>query len=109
MPRKAAAATSEGEAAEPRRSSRIKDQPKPEPAPKKAPAKPKSTKKAKEAEGSGEEAAAEKPKSTKGKKRPAEDDGEANGEPPAKKVRSNVYFPHVVMFTDYIINISGEA
>lgn len=67
MPRKAAAPAD----GEPRRSTRIKDQPKPDP-PKKAPAKPK----AKKADG-------EAPK--RGKKRAAE---ETNGaEPAAKKVR----------------------
>ena len=87
MPRKAAPSTET--AAEPRRSARIKDQPKPEPAPKKAPAKPRS-KKVKEPAAEGEE----KPKSTKGRKRTAtEKDAEdgapaVNGEePPAKKVR----------------------
>jgi hypothetical protein len=68
MPRKAPAAT---DGAEPRRSSRIKDIPKPDP-PKKAPAKPR----AKKADG-------EAPK--RGKKRAAEDTNGA--EPPAKKVR----------------------
>lgn len=69
MPRKAAPTT---DGSEPRRSSRIKDLPKPEP-PKKAPAKPR----AKKADG-------EAPK--RGKKRAAE---ETNGtEPAAKKVRS---------------------
>jgi hypothetical protein len=68
MPRKTAATT---DGSEPRRSSRIKDLPKPDP-PKKAPAKPR----AKKAEG-------EAPK--RGKKRAAE---ETNGvEPTAKKVR----------------------
>lgn len=86
MPRKAAATTETN--AEPRRSSRIKEQPKPEPAPKKAPAKPR-TKKVKEPAAEGEE----KPKSTKGRKRTAaekdaEDGAAVNGdEPPAKKVR----------------------
>ncbi|CDO70102.1 hypothetical protein BN946_scf184806.g29 [Trametes cinnabarina] len=86
MPRKAA---QPAEPVEPRRSSRIKEQPKPEPAPKKAPAKPRS-KKTKEPAAEGEE----KPKSNKGRKRTAaekdEEDGApaANGEePPAKKVK----------------------
>ena len=87
MPRKAAASSES--AAPPRRSSRIKDQPKPEAPPPKAPAKPR-TKKVKEPAAEGEE----KPKATKGRKRTATEkdaeDGEpaANGdEPPAKKVR----------------------
>ena len=69
MPRKAAAST---DGTEPRRSTRIKDLPKPDP-PKKAPVKPR----AKKADG-------EAPK--RGKKRSAE---ETNGdEPAAKKVSS---------------------
>jgi len=92
MPRKAAASTEivDAGAAEPRRSSRIKDQPKAEvEAPvKKAPAKPK-TKKA-EKEGGAEGDVAEKPKSTKGRKRKADelngDEGEAE-KPASKKVR----------------------
>jgi hypothetical protein len=72
----------------PRRSARIKDQPKPEPepAPKKAPAKPRSKKpKAdeKEENSAGDETAA--PPKSRGKKRKAEDAEE--DEPPAKKVR----------------------
>jgi hypothetical protein len=81
MPRKAAAASTEA-TAEPRRSSRIKDQPKAEPVTKKAPAKPRAKKaKAAEAEAApeadadrAEEPAAEKPKSSRGQKRKA--DGE---------------------------------
>lgn len=76
MPRKAAAATGEGaspDSAEPRRSTRIKDQPKPDP-PAKAAAKPKSKK-------DDDEAA---PK--QGKKRAAADEDNEE-EPAAKKVR----------------------
>lgn len=74
--------------AAPRRSARIKEQPKvePEPAPKKAPAKPRSKKaKAdeKEEKPAGDDAAG--PPKSRGKKRRAEDTEE--GEPPAKKVR----------------------
>ena len=82
-------------AAEPRRSSRIKDQAKPEPPPKKAPAKPRS-KKLKPTTEEGDVSNKEKPKSApRGKKRPsAEKEGEypepaVNGEaapPPTKKV-----------------------
>ena len=87
MPRKAAAATTDTPA-EPRRSSRIKEQPKAEPAPKKAPAKPRGKKaKAAEAEAApegdaekAEEAVAEKPKSAKGKKRKA-DEGDTEAAP----------------------------
>lgn len=73
--------------AAPRRSARIKEQPKaePEPAPKKASTKPRSKKaKAddKEENSAGDEAAA--PPKSRGKKRKAEDTEE--GEPPAKKV-----------------------
>jgi hypothetical protein len=73
MPRKAAATT---DGSEPRRSSRIKDIPKPDP-PKKAPAKPR----AKKADG-------EAPK--RGKKRAAEDTNGA--EPAAKKVRTHTRY-----------------
>ena len=74
----------------PRRSARIKEQPKaePEPAPKKAPVKPRSKKpKAdeKEEKPASDEAAA--PPKSRGKKRKAEDAEE--DEPPAKKVRVN--------------------
>ena len=74
----------------PRRSARIKEQPKaePEPAPKKAPAKPRSKKSKtdeKEEKHGGDETAA--PPKSRGKKRRAEDVEE--GEPPAKKVRVN--------------------
>jgi len=87
MPRKAATAAGEsGEAAAPRRSSRIKEQPKEAPAPKKAPAKPRAKKADKE--GADKE---EKPKAARGTKRKAAEepngapeDGEA---PAAKKVR----------------------
>ena len=108
MPRKAATA---GDAAvEPRRSSRIKDQPKPDPpAPKKAPAKPR-TKKVKEPAAEGEE----KPKSTKGRKRTAAEkdaeDGEAavNGdEPPAKKVRVPLSYYRFV--ADHPLPTIGQA
>ena len=82
--------------AEPRRSSRIKDQAKPDPPLKKAPAKPRS-KKPKPVAEEGEASNKEKPKSAaRGKKRPtAEKEGEhvqpaVNGEdalPPTKKAR----------------------
>lgn len=114
MPRKAAA-PADATFAEPRRSSRIKDQPKVELPTKKALAKPRAKKtkaSAEPAEGDAaaptngdekEDAAVEKPKSTKGKKRTAsEKDAEeakadANGaeakteeegvKPPSKRVR----------------------
>ena len=73
----------------PRRSARIKEQPKAEaePAPKKAPAKPRSKKpKTDEEERPGGDETAAPPKS-RGKKRKAED--AEDGEPPAKKVRVN--------------------
>jgi hypothetical protein len=85
MPRKAAAAT-EGE---PRRSSRIKEQPKPLPPAKKAPAKrgpKKAAAKPKGAQEEEESAGEAKANSPRGKKRTT---AEANGEdavPPAKKV-----------------------
>lgn len=87
MPRKAAVPAGEaGDSAAPRRSTRIKEQPKAEPAPKKAPAKPRAKKAAKE-EGDKDE----KPKSAKATKRkaPEEPNGaeEGEGEPAAKKVR----------------------
>ncbi|KAG6878965.1 hypothetical protein C0992_006259 [Termitomyces sp. T32_za158] len=99
MPRKAAAAATEGsaEAPEPRRSSRIKDLPKPEP-PTKKPAKPRAKKADKDKQGEGE-AKEDKPKSARGKKRKEAEAEEPNGEaeaeaeaeagteePPAKKV-----------------------
>ncbi len=83
------------EVAEPRRSSRIKDQAKPEPLPKKTPAKPRSKKPKSTTEG-GDVSNKEKPKSAaRGKKRTsAEKEAEhpeplINGEdapPPTKKV-----------------------
>ena len=74
--------------AAPRRSARIKEQPKvePEPAPKKAPTKPRSKKAKtdeKEEKPAGNDNAG--PPKSRGKKRKAEDAEE--GEPPAKKVR----------------------
>lgn len=107
MPRKAAAATEGGtETAEPRRSSRIKDMPKPETAVKKV-AKPRAKKadKAKDEKAEGKE---DKPKSSRGKKRkeveepngaPAEEGAEGDKAPPAKKVRSalNVGGVHLLM------------
>jgi hypothetical protein len=88
MPRKAAAAAGTAtDAGEPRRSSRIKDQPKPEPVVKKAPAKPRAKKVDKEDKADKDE----KPKS-RGRKRkdaPGEPNGaEEDGDkpPPAKKV-----------------------
>lgn len=88
MPRKAAAAATEsGESAPaPRRSTRIKEQPKEDAAPKKAPAKPRAKKADKVATDK-----EEKPKSTKAAKRKAADEpnGAAEGDeaPAAKKVR----------------------
>lgn len=83
---KSSSAPADADAA-PRRSARIKDQPKfePEPAPKKAPAKPRSKrpKADKEEEPAGDETSA--PPKSRGKKRKAED--AEDGEPPAKKVR----------------------
>lgn len=100
MPRKAAAAAGESgaPASEPRRSSRIKEQPKPEPVVKRAPAKPR-VKKADKEKQEGEADKEEKPKSARGKKRKeaeVTEATEANGaapggegeEPPAKKVRA---------------------
>lgn len=96
MPRKAAAVAA-GElgepAPEPRRSSRIKDQPKPVPAVKRAPAKPRAKKADKEKhEGEGEQT--EEPKPARGKKRKEPETSEVNGaapetgdEPTEKKVR----------------------
>ena len=96
MPRKAAAATEGGTgAAEPRRSSRIKDIPKPEPVVKKA-TKPRVKKadKDKEEKGEGKE---DKPKSSRGRKRkeaeepngaPAAEGADGDKPPPAKKVCS---------------------
>ena len=98
MPRKSAAAT-EGE---PRRSTRIKDQPKPAAPAKKAPAKPRAKKaaaKAKAGQEEEEESAGEaKAKAGRGKKRSA---AEVNGDdsgPPAKKVRLFVpsKWPHLI-------------
>jgi hypothetical protein len=100
MARKGAAATTN--AGEPRRSSRIKDQPKPDPPPKKTPAKPRSRKPKATGE-VGDAGNKEKPKSAAGsKKRTAtEKDGEdaqpaVNGEdaaPPAKKVNLRPHVP----------------
>lgn len=98
MPRKAAAAPATDTPSEPRRSSRIKEQPRADP-PKKAP-KPRA-KKAKPAEAKADETTADvktepKPKSARGRKRPAADkDAEAGDaavpddaeKPPSKKVR----------------------
>jgi hypothetical protein len=82
MPRKAAAADGESAAAEPRRSSRIKDLPRTEVAPKKAPAKPRAKKEVKE----GEEG--EKPKRGRKRKEAPAENGEEKEEkePAAKKV-----------------------
>ena len=73
--------------AAPRRSARIKEQPKAEaePVPKKAPAKPRSKKPKTDEEEKGDETAA--PPKSRGKKRKAED--AEDGEPPAKKVHVN--------------------
>jgi hypothetical protein len=98
MPRKAAAAGEPGGSAlEPRRSSRIKDQPKQDQVVKKAPAKPRAKKGDKEKQ-EGEADKGEKPKSSRGKKRKEPETTETNGaapeaeaeggEPPAKKVRA---------------------
>ena|SRR5688572_12614958 len=86
MPRKAAvaaASASDEPTAEPRRSSRIKDQPVKEAPPKKAPAKPR----AKKADKEGDDKE-DKPKPARGKKRKAEEEpnGDVEGEPAAKKV-----------------------
>ena len=110
MARKGAAAANAGE---PRRSSRIKDQPKPDPPPKKAQAKPR----ARKPKATGEEGDAgnkEKPKSAAGgKKRTAtEKDAEdsqpaVNGEgasPPAKKVN---FHPHAL--TSKLIAHPGQT
>ncbi len=92
MPRKSAATK---ETAEPRRSSRIKEQPKSALAVKKAPAKPRVKKADKEAKADKEtKADAEgKPKAPRGRKRKAaeevngeEAEAESEKEPPAKKV-----------------------
>jgi hypothetical protein len=86
MPRKAAPPPEGTEVPEPRRSSRIKEQPKPEPPVKKAPAKPRSKK---ESDGAvvTEEGANAKPVSGRGKKRPAEETvGEGEDKPVSKKV-----------------------
>lgn len=98
--------------AEPRRSSRIKDQGKPDPPLKKAPAKPRSKKPKATAE-EGDVSNKEKPKSAaRGKKRTAaEKEGEyaqpaVNGEdapPPAKKVR----FPPLFL-TPKLIASAGQ-
>lgn len=80
MPRKTAAAA-DGDAAAPRRSTRIKDQPKPAPAKPKAPAKPR----AKKASTSKKDVE-EKPEASK--KRAAEDEPEGAEKPVSKKVRS---------------------
>lgn len=105
MPRKAAAATNaDGSVPEPRRSTRIKDQPKAEPAPKKASAKPRAKKAApadKEKEKAEGDAAkdAEKPKAARGRKRKADEEvngaegsGEASEAPAAKKVCFSRFF-----------------
>lgn len=99
MPRKAATSSDE-HAAEPRRSTRIKELPKEEPAPKKAPAKPR-VKKA-DKEGAEKE---EKPKAApKSKKRKADDEpngaSEKEDAPPAKKVRYLI---------NYIRNITSKV
>ena len=100
MPRKAAAAYTDAPA-EPRRSSRIKEQPKPEPAPKKAtkPRAKRTDKEKQEAEKAEDKEKEDKPKPAKGRKRKAADEpngvqaeagAEAKGaddeEPAAKKV-----------------------
>lgn len=99
MPRKAAAAADDSAPVEPRRSTRIKDQPKPEPVVKKAAApKPKS----KKAEKESGDVTQEKPKSGRGRKRKEPEPTEANGaedEPPAKKV-CRVFSPCCRYFTD---------
>lgn len=89
MPRKVSATSAEG--VEPRRSTRIKDQPKPDPPAKKAPVKPR----AKKTKSEGDDVEAAQP--ARGKKRSAAemdaDDAEPNGndkQPPVKKVRHRV-------------------
>jgi hypothetical protein len=99
MARKGAAAAIN--AGEPRRSSRIKDQPKPDPPSKKAPAKPRTRKP--KATGEGDAGDKEKYKSAAGgkKRTAAEKDTEdaqpaVNGEdaaPPAKKVNFRPHAP----------------
>jgi hypothetical protein len=101
------------DAAEPRRSSRIKDQGKPDPPPKKAPSKPRSKKPKATAE-EGEASSKEKPKpASRGKKRAAaEKEAEyaqpaVNGDdapPPTKKVR----FPPSSL-TPRLIALSGQT
>jgi hypothetical protein len=104
MPRKAAvpAGESGAPAQEPRRSSRIKDQPKPAPPAKKA-TKPR-VKKADKEKAAGEEDQESKPKSARGRKRKEPEASEAteangaapeaqDGEPAAKKVRGVVPLP----------------
>jgi len=95
MPRKAAAASGETGARtlEPRRSSRIKDLPRPVPVTRKAPAKSRAKKADKEKHG-GEEEQTEELTFARGVKRKEPDNAEGNGaapengdEPAAKKVR----------------------
>jgi len=108
MPRKAATAAGDaGEAAAPRRSSRIKEQPKEAPAPKKAPAKPRAKKADKE--GTDKE---EKPKAARGTKRKAaeEPNGTAEDEeaPAAKKVRlsSPPLFSEILKHSTLFVRLS---
>lgn len=94
MPRKSATTATDG-SAEPRRSARIKDQPKPTVSSKKAPAKPRARKT--KANEQPVEDAAEEPKPTKGRKRAASEveaedaalngASDVDGPPPAKRVR----------------------
>lgn len=105
MPRKAAAVTNaDGTVPEPRRSSRIKEQPKAELAPKKAPAKPRvkkapADKEKAKAEGGDAAKDAEKPKAARGRKRKADEgvngaegSGDASDAPAAKKVCFSRFF-----------------
>jgi hypothetical protein len=111
MPRKAAAAAIDGatDSAEPRRSTRIKDLPKPEPVVKKA-AKPRVKKADKDKEEKAEdkpEDKEEKPKSSRGRKRKeadepngaatAEEGADGDKPPPAKKVCFFVGYYEVVL------------
>lgn len=116
MPRKSSSATAAAAAgdsgAEPRRSSRIKDQPKPEPA-KRAPTKPR-VKKADKEKAEVSEDIEEKPKSARGKKRKEPEGAEANGaaaapegedeQPPAKKVRAPFFLLHIDVIYTHLIS-----
>ena len=114
MPRKPAAASTDA-SAEPRRSSRIKDQPKPEPAPKKATKlRSKKTEKEKQ-EGEKAEEKEDKPKPARGRKRKAaeelngvqadaETEGAEGEEPAAKKVylATSMYADNQRLMSSYV-------